>query len=182
METATLLDRPTATTDRELKSHAFETPLGGMIAIASDEALLLLEFNERRALEAGLERVASQGNVSPGRNAITDQIERELGEYFAGERQVFETPIELGGTAFQQEVWRALMMIPYGETWSYRELAQFVGKPTGSRAVAGANGANQLAIIVPCHRVIGADGSLSGYAGGVERKQRLLEIERAMLL
>jgi methylated-DNA-[protein]-cysteine S-methyltransferase len=102
---------------------------------------------------------------------------RQLSEYFAGSRRTFELPLRLEGTAFQQRVWRELTEIPYGETWSYGQLATRIGKPSASRAVGLANGRNPISILVPCHRVIGADGSLTGYGGGLERKQWLLAHE-----
>jgi methylated-DNA-[protein]-cysteine S-methyltransferase len=102
---------------------------------------------------------------------------RQLSEYFAGSRRTFDLPLRLEGTAFQQRVWHELTEIPYGETWSYGQLAARIGKPSASRAVGLANGRNPISILVPCHRVIGADGSLTGYGGGLERKQWLLAHE-----
>jgi methylated-DNA-[protein]-cysteine S-methyltransferase len=102
---------------------------------------------------------------------------RQLGEYFAGERRAFDLPVHLEGTEFQVRVWEALREIPYGTTISYGELARRVGRPAGARAVGAANGRNPVAVVVPCHRVIGADGSLTGFGGGVERKQLLLGLE-----
>ena len=105
-------------------------------------------------------------------------VREQLAEYFAGERQQFDVPLKLAGTPFQQHVWRELVRIPFGTTITYAQLAQRVGKPTASRAVGHANARNPIAIIVPCHRVIGADGKLTGYAGGVDNKQWLLAWER----
>ncbi len=105
-------------------------------------------------------------------------VREQLTEYFAGERQQFDVPLRLAGTPFQQRVWRELVEIPFGSTITYAELARRVGKPTASRAVGHANGGNPISIVVPCHRVIGADGKLTGYAGGVDRKRRLLDWER----
>ncbi len=102
----------------------------------------------------------------------------QLEEYFAGERTSFDIPLAPEGAPFEREVWRALEEIPYGETVSYGEIARRVGQPTAARAVGTANGRNPIAVIVPCHRVIGADGSLTGYGGGLERKRLLLELER----
>lgn len=104
---------------------------------------------------------------------------RQLNEYFAGDRVEFDLPLAFSGTPFQETVWRALLQIPYGETTTYRELAESIGRPTASRAVGLANGRNPIGIVVPCHRVLGSDGSLTGYAAGVECKRRLLELERA---
>jgi methylated-DNA-[protein]-cysteine S-methyltransferase len=106
-------------------------------------------------------------------------VREQLAEYFAGERQAFDVPIKLAGTPFQQHVWRELVRIPFGTTITYAQLAQRIGKPTASRAVGHANGRNPISIIVPCHRVIGAYGKLTGYAGGVDKKQWLLAWEQS---
>ena len=155
------------------------TPLGPMVAVASDEALHLLEFTDRRMLETQLTRLGSRtgGIMSPGRNGVLDRTEEELSQYFAGGRTDFEVPLRPSGTEFQQSVWRALSEIPYGETRSYGDQARAIGRPTAVRAVASANGDNPIAIMIPCHRVIGSDGSLTGYGGGLPRKQFLLDLE-----
>jgi methylated-DNA-[protein]-cysteine S-methyltransferase len=105
-------------------------------------------------------------------------VRAQLAEYFAGTRQQFDLPLKLGGTPFQQQVWQELLRIPFGETISYAELAKRIGKPTGARAVGHANGRNPVSIIVPCHRVIGANGTLTGYGGGMDKKKWLLDWER----
>lgn len=161
-----------------LQAAWVDSPLGPILVLTDDRALHLLEFTDRRGLEREIERQRKRFAITPGRTSITDQIEAELADYFAGTLQQFQTPIEFGGTPFQQTVWRALTTIPYGETRSYAELAQQVGNPKGFRAAARANGCNQLAIIVPCHRVINASGELGGYAGGLVRKQWLLQHEQ----
>ncbi|GHC05110.1 bifunctional transcriptional activator/DNA repair enzyme AdaA [Cerasicoccus arenae] len=161
-----------------LLAEWLDTPLGPMLALADDKALHLLEFTDRRGLEREIERQRKHYAIAPGRTSITDSIEAELKEYYAGKLQRFQTPIHFRGTPFQQTVWQALTTIPYGDTWAYAELAKNVGNPKGFRAVASANGCNQLAIIVPCHRVINADGELGGYAGGLVRKQWLLRHEQ----
>lgn len=155
-----------------------DSPLGPILAVAGEDQLVLLEFVERRGLERELLRLRESAAIVPGRSAPIDQIERELAEYFAGERLAFETPIELRGTDFQRTVWNELLRIPPGETRSYQQLANSLGRPTAFRAVAQANGANQLAIVVPCHRVINSNGELGGYGGGVPRKRWLLDHER----
>ena len=114
----------------------------------------------------------------PGRNQLIEQVAREVGAYFEGRLRDFDIPLSLCGTEFQKEVWEGLLAIPYGETRSYADLARTVGRPKAVRAVGRANGMNALAIVVPCHRVVGADGRLVGYGGGLWRKQRLLELER----
>ncbi|OUD09142.1 bifunctional transcriptional activator/DNA repair enzyme protein Ada [Marivivens niveibacter] len=165
-------------TESNLKVDFIDTPLGPMIAIADDNALRMLEFPDRKALATNLKRLAKTASLSFGRTAIADQTETELCEYFAGTRAQFTVPLAADyGTSFQRSVWTALRDIPAGHTVSYGALADTINNPTAVRAVAAANGANQIALIIPCHRVIGADGTLTGYAGGLWRKQRLIEIE-----
>ena len=156
------------------------TPLGPMLAGATDQGLCLLEFTDRRMLEGQIRALTKQldAGFHPGRNEHTRAVAAQLEEYFAGKRRDFTVPLVLKGTPFQEKVWRALQQIPYGETRSYEEIARAVGSPGATRAVGTANGRNRLAVVVPCHRVIRADGSLSGYGGGRWRKHRLLELER----
>lgn len=123
---------------------------------------------------------ADQAAWAPAADGAFADVVEQLTRYFDGELTSFDVAIELRGTDFQTKVWRALCDIPYGETWSYGELARHIGSPGSSRAVGLANGRNPVAIIVPCHRVIGADGSMTGYGGGIERKVHLLELERAL--
>ena len=155
------------------------TPLGPMVACASDEALCLLEFADRRMLERQLRRICGRlGAVpTPGENPVLDATAAELERYFAGTLREFTVPVAQPGSEFQRSVWARLREIPYGETTSYGEVARSLGMPSHARAVARANGDNGVAIIVPCHRVIGADGSLTGYGGGLWRKRRLLDHE-----
>ncbi|MCE6074538.1 bifunctional transcriptional activator/DNA repair enzyme AdaA [Agrobacterium vitis] len=170
-----------------LKADWIDTPIGPMLAIADDHALHLLEFADRPALPTELNRLkARQGcGVAIGRTAVTEQIAAELARYFSGDfngvgTQGFETRLAGHGTPFERDVWQALRQIPVGETCSYSKLATSIGRPSAVRAVARANGANQIAIVIPCHRVIGADGSLTGYGGGLWRKQWLLNHERRL--
>ncbi|AUH35362.1 bifunctional transcriptional activator/DNA repair enzyme protein Ada [Paracoccus tegillarcae] len=165
----------------DLRADWIETPLGGMIAITDDSALHLLEFTDRKALPQGLQRLSGLvgGRIGLGRTALTDRVESQLTEFFAGHRARFDLDLHLHGTDFQQRVWQGLRAIPAGETRSYAALADQIGKPAATRAVANANAGNRIAIVIPCHRVIGADGTLTGYAGGLWRKQRLIEIERS---
>lgn len=167
--------------DADLRADWIDTPLGGMIAIVDNEALHLLEFIERKALREGLHKLSQMvgGRIGLGRTAVTDRTEAELKAYFAGEKPLFSLPVRLHGTDFQRRVWQQLQKIPAGETRSYAQLAQEIGQPTATRAVARANATNRIALVVPCHRVIGADGSLTGYAGGLWRKEKLIEVERA---
>lgn len=156
-----------------------ETPIGPMVCGATDHGVCLLEYTDRRRLESQLQRVRKWcGDTAvPGENAHTREMRRQLDAYFAGDLREFTVPLDVSGTAFQEKVWAALRTIPYGETWSYGQLARKLGKPTGTRAVASANGDNRVAIVIPCHRVIGSDGNLSGYGGGIWRKRALLERE-----
>jgi AraC family transcriptional regulator of adaptative response/methylated-DNA-[protein]-cysteine methyltransferase len=169
---------------RHSVTRRLATPLGPMLAAASDEGVSLLEFIDRRRIEAQLRALEAHigGRFAPGDHPLLTQLEAELSEYFAGERQSFELPLHLAGTAFQEVVWGGLLEIPYGETRSYAQLAASIGRPGSSRAVGRANGDNRLALLVPCHRVVRADGQLSGYAGGVWRKRALLDLERGSLL
>ncbi|WP_436119348.1 methylated-DNA--[protein]-cysteine S-methyltransferase [Phyllobacterium sp. LjRoot231] len=162
-----------------LLRRSIQTPLGSMIAMASDEGLSLLEFDDRPALPGEVEELDKRYgySIEPGRNAILDQIQAEMNAYFAGKLTEFETPLVLPGMPFQRQIWSKLQAIPYGETRTYGSIARDLGKPGSSRAVGAANGQNRVAIVVPCHRVIGADGSLTGYGGGQRRKRFLLDLE-----
>lgn len=143
-----------------------QSPVGPLTLVCDGQALTQVLFGERRP-----------SNAVHG-HALLEETRRQLDDYFAGRRYVFDLPLNAQGTRFRQSVWRALRDIPFAETRSYAEIAAAIGKPKASRAVGAANGANPLAIIVPCHRVIGANGALVGYGGGMERKRRLLEHER----
>jgi len=156
------------------------TPLGPMIAMAEERGLSLLEFTDRPALAGEIEELKGRYGyaVAPGRNTHLDRIERELESYFEGRLRRFEVPLWLPGTDFQKAVWSALLAVPFGETRTYGALALDLGKPGASRAVGRANGQNRVAIVVPCHRIVGADGSLTGYGGGQARKDFLLTLER----
>ncbi|MEA3089598.1 MAG: methylated-DNA-[protein]-cysteine S-methyltransferase [Caballeronia sp.] len=155
-----------------IECHIEPSPLGHLAYRAEDDYLTGLFFVGQKHFPAGLIDTGA-----PKSRAITTAME-QIAEYFAGERTVFSVPLRLNGTEFQQRVWAALQEIPFGTSWTYGELARRMGVAAGaSRAVGGANGRNPVGIIVPCHRVIGADGELTGYAGGVERKQHLLTLE-----
>jgi AraC family transcriptional regulator of adaptative response/methylated-DNA-[protein]-cysteine methyltransferase len=157
----------------------FETPLGTMVAGEWRQQLCLLEFADRRALPTEIAWLEKRHNTksAPGRTAFLDQVEAQVREYFTGARRGFDLPLLIDGTPFQQAVWRELLAIPYGETRSYGRQAEGLGRPEAVRAVASANGKNRIAVVIPCHRVVGADGSLTGYAGGLPRKQALLDLE-----
>lgn len=159
------------------------TPLGPMLVGTTNEALCLLEFIDRRMLETQLQRLQKYYNSTfvPGSNDITELVVEEIGQYFDGKRKEFTVPLDIPGSEFQQKVWKQLRDIPYGKTRSYKEQAQAIGNLKAIRAVATANGDNRIAIIIPCHRVIGSDGSLTGYGGGLWRKRYLLNLERSNL-
>jgi methylated-DNA-[protein]-cysteine S-methyltransferase len=149
----------------------FKSPIGRLLLTTDGTALTGLY------MEISRKYPSTEGWVEDGTVAPLAEAARQLAEYFAGARREFDLPLRLQGTAFQQRVWRELTEIPYGETWSYGQLAKRINKPSASRAVGLANGRNPISILVPCHRVIGADGSLTGYGGGLERKQWLLAHE-----
>lgn len=168
--------------DKLLRATWIPTPLGDMIAVSSRSHLHLLEFLDRKGLPAELKKLqqSSKEGIGIGSMPPSEQAAQELADYFAARSARFLTPIAVPASDFTQRVWNALREIPAGETRSYSEIARQIGHPTASRAVARANGANQIALMIPCHRVIGADGSLTGYGGGLWRKQRLIEIERQL--
>ena len=155
------------------------TPLGPMLAGATDEGICLLEFMDRRMLETQINRLSKLLNarIVPGSHKHFDGLNKQLHEYFAGTRKEFDVPLVLPGTEFQKKVWSKLQAIPYGSTRSYKEQAEAIGASNAVRAVARANGDNRIAILVPCHRVVGANGELVGYGGGLSRKEYLLELE-----
>jgi len=160
-------------------AHLFETPIGTLLSVVNiDNALALLSFcpNQEQA-ELLLSKEFGEACVvwDKGRSAL---VETQIGEYFRGERQTFTLPLHAKGTEFQHRVWDALVSLPYGETTTYGRLAALLGNSNASRAVGRANATNPIAIVVPCHRVIGAKGNLTGYAFGLSRKEQLLELER----
>ncbi len=171
---------PAQTNCRILSASWLDTKLGAMIAIADEDYLYLLEFVDRRGLEREIEKLRQKLKIAiiPGKTAIIQHIESELSHYFDGKSGVFTTPLYLMGSPFQKKVWQELIKIPSGQTRSYLDIARVIHQPTACRAVARANGANQLAIIVPCHRVINANGDLCGYGGGIARKKWLIEHEK----
>jgi len=165
-----------------LTARWLSTPLGPMLGVASEEGLTMLEFVDRRGLEREIVtmRRKTKRVIVPGRSSFLDRIARELAEYFSGHLERFETPLDLrGGSDFQREVWARLLDVPYGQTTSYGALAAELGRPAAARAMGRANGSNQIAIVIPCHRVIAANGALTGYGGGLHRKRWLLDHERS---
>jgi len=163
-----------------IRMTMIETPIGPMVAGANNEGVCLLEFADRRGLEASYNDMRKRfaAAVLPGENKILTQLREELGRYFAGELRRFTVPVFVRGTEFQEKVWRELRKIPHGQTASYEDIAERLGNFRAVRAVARANGTNRVCILIPCHRVIAKDGSLSGYGGGVWRKRLLLELEK----
>lgn len=167
------------TPDRtQVATRRLDTPLGSMVAGAVDDGVCLLEFSDRALLPTQLERIEERlGPPTPGNHPHLNRLDAQLDEYFGGARRDFDLPLVLAGTGFQERIWSRLLEIPYGRTISYDELANRAGSPGGSRAAGRANGGNRIAIVVPCHRVIRANGDLGGYGGGLERKRRLLDLE-----
>lgn len=161
----------------------FTTPLGPMFICASEEGVCLLEFVDRRMLETELKDLQTKlkAKIIFGENQHTEDGIHQIIEYFEGNRKLFTVPLDTPGTEFQKTVWNMLSEIPYGETRSYQEQAKLIHKQSAVRAVANANGHNRISIIIPCHRVIGKDGNLTGYGGGIERKKWLLEMEKRNL-
>ncbi|WP_313000814.1 methylated-DNA--[protein]-cysteine S-methyltransferase [Chryseobacterium gleum] len=159
------------------------TPLGEMIACAVDQGICLLEFTDRKNMDKQLKALskALKADIIEKEHPHFVQLEEELKEYFEGKRSHFEVPLFTTGTAFQEKVWQLLREIPMGEIRTYKQQSELLGNPKAIRAVGTANGINKIAILIPCHRVIGSNGELVGYAGGIWRKQKLLELEKAIL-
>lgn len=166
-----------------LKASQIETTLGSMIAIANDDALYLLEFLDRRSLESEIEylKQKTKASIIPSETQPIHSIRNELCQYFNGKLSEFKTPLCFAGSAFQRRVWQTLKKIPFGTTQSYADIAKTIGQPSAFRAVARANSTNQIAIVIPCHRVIHANGKIGGYSSGVSRKQWLIRLEKESL-
>jgi AraC family transcriptional regulator of adaptative response/methylated-DNA-[protein]-cysteine methyltransferase len=165
------------TAEKILKSTQLESPLGSLFAIADDDALYVLEFGDFNNSEFLKLSKKLKCNIVSGNNKILSSIENELKKYFDGKLTQFKTPLFMQGTDFQKRTWHQLTQITYGTTRSYLELAKSVGNRLACRAVARANSTNPISIVVPCHRVINHNGNLGGYAGGIDRKQWLLDHE-----
>jgi len=170
---------PTRSDGKVLLASWLDTPLGPMLVVVDESYLYLLEFIERRGLENEIRRLRKRLKIGiiPGETKITHQIKAELADYFSGKNLSFKTPVYLPGSEFQKNVWHILQTIPIGQTRSYLDIAKVIGHPKAYRAVANANGANQLALIIPCHRIIKSNGELGGYGGGISRKAWLLKHE-----
>lgn len=158
-----------------------ETDLGLMVAAATDNGICMFEFADYKLIDLELRQLAEtfKAPLVQGENPHFNTLREQLDEYFKGERREFDIPLDLAGTEFQKQVWLSLQKIPYGCTTTYGRQAGMIGKPSSVRAVANANGKNKISIILPCHRIIGADGTLTGYGGGIWRKKKLLEFEQA---
>jgi AraC family transcriptional regulator, regulatory protein of adaptative response / methylated-DNA-[protein]-cysteine methyltransferase len=167
-----------------LTSQWIETPLGPMLAVANEEGLCLLDFVDRRGLENAIKRLGTRFSsaIVPGENILLSAAKKQLQEYFSGKRREFSLSLSTAGTPFQTRAWEFLRTIPFGQTRTYGEMAKALGAAAAVRAVGRANGMNYLSIVIPCHRVIGADGSLTGYGGGLGRKRWLLDHERSVAL
>lgn len=160
-------------------TYAFKTmpsPVGELTLVASDQGLAAVLWQDDDP-----DRVRLEAREERPDHPVLREAERQLGEYFAGERQAFELPLHFHGTDFQKRVWAQLLLIPFGETRSYGEIARALGQPSASRAVGAANGKNPISIVAPCHRVIGTNGALTGFAGGLAAKQKLLALEGSEL-
>jgi len=163
-----------------IAAQLIETPMGLLLAGAVEGGICLLEYTDRRMLERNYATVRQRFErpLLPVNHAHIEALQAELDQYFAGQLTAFSVPLVPQGTPFQETVWAELRQIPHGETIAYDDLARRIGQPTAMRAVARANGQNRISILIPCHRVIGKDGSLTGYGGGLWRKRLLLELER----
>lgn len=159
-----------------------DSPLGQMIAGATDKGLCFLEWHDRGGVERIKQRVEKRYKIPlvKGNNQHLDKLEKELDDYFDERLKKFEVKIDVAGTSFENKVWEQLLLIPYGETRSYGQIAEHLGKQGAQRAVGRANGANYLSIVIPCHRVIEANGNLRGYGGKLWRKKYLLELEAGL--
>ncbi|VAW51021.1 Methylated-DNA--protein-cysteine methyltransferase [hydrothermal vent metagenome] len=157
----------------------FDSPVGPMVACATAQGICLVDYMDRNILEDEFKYLAKEFNtkILPGKNKHLAALQKELEEYFIGNRSIFTVPVHASGTDFQMSVWNALQNIPYGNTQSYKQQAEAIGNVKAVRAVASTNGKNRINILIPCHRVIGSNGKLVGYGGGLERKQWLLDLE-----
>jgi len=163
-----------------IKTIKLETPLGEMIAGATEDGICLLEFSDRRILNTEYKDLTRllKTTLEDGENKHLKALRKQLNEYFNGSRKGFDIPLVTPGSEFQQAVWKELKNIPFGSTRSYQEQAVALNRPDLVRAVANANGMNRISIVIPCHRVIGTDGHLTGYGGGLKRKKWLLDHEK----
>ncbi len=172
---------PQKSKDRKIVTMTrIETELGTMIAGATDKGICMFEFDDYKLIDLELKQLETtlKAPLVQGDSPYFDLLRTQLAEYFKGERREFDIPLDLVGTDFQKKVWLGLLQIPYGRTTTYARQSELLGMPSAVRAVANANGKNKISILLPCHRVIGADGTLTGYGGGIWRKKKLLELEQ----
>lgn len=155
------------------ETRELDSPVGVLTLVASEVGLRAILWPGDDPRRAGL----AGATLAPGRSGVADEAAGQLAEYFAGERSAFDVPLDLQGTPFQRAAWEALATIPFGETRTYAEQAAHIGRPNATRAIGAANGRNPISIVLPCHRVVGSDGSLTGFAGGLEVKAALLAFE-----
>lgn len=160
-----------------MRSRSLDTPIGELTLLASDDGLTHVLFADQAPADVGLD--AEDIEEGSATDPVLDATASQLAEYFDGERRTFDIPLDLGGTSFQREAWTALADVPYGETRSYAEQAESIGRPGAFRAVGAANGRNPVPIVLPCHRIVGADGSLTGFGGGLAVKEQLLRHEQS---
>ena len=178
------MPKVSAAADRPIIHYeSIQTAVGPLVLGATENAVCLLEFSDPRRLQRQLDslRRSFDAQLVPGSTALLEALKGQLREYFAASRKSFDLPLDSRGTPFQRKVWDALLEIPYGDTWSYKQLAQRVGDEDASRAVGTANGMNRIAIIIPCHRVVNSNGALGGYGGGLRCKRFLLDLECGQL-
>ena len=166
--------------ENKIEYMFFESPMGQMVAGATDKGICFCEWEDRGGIERILKRVGKRyrlEEVLVDKNKFISQLQKELEQYFEGKLSIFSVPLDIKGTEFEKQVWQQLIKIPHGETKSYGQIAEMMQNPNAVRAVGRANGMNYISIVIPCHRVIGADGSLTGYGGKLWRKKKLLELE-----
>jgi AraC family transcriptional regulator of adaptative response/methylated-DNA-[protein]-cysteine methyltransferase len=175
-------EAPHGNPDGHIDIDLIASPLGTLVAGANTQGAVLLEFTDEQRLAPQFKALRRYFKCAllPGENAHLKKLRAELAHYFDGKLECFSVPLIYPGTEFQQKVWNALQTIPYGQTWSYEALARHIGAPAAVRAVGTCNGLNRIAILIPCHRVVGKDGRLTGYGGGLWRKQALLDLERGV--
>ena len=171
---------PPDTNTRIINVTHMEMDLGEMIVAATDKGICMFEFTDYKLLELEKKQLSAAFNAPlvQGESPHFETLKEQMRQYFEGKRKEFDIPLDLVGTDFQKRVWLSLLQIPYGRTTTYARQAALLGKPSAVRAVANANGRNKVSIILPCHRVIGTNGTLTGYGGGIRRKKMLLELER----
>ncbi len=167
-----------------IKVHTVNTPLGTMIAATTENGICLLVFEDYSKLKPTLNNLSKslKAELETGKNQYHTILQAQLDEYFTGKRKIFDIPLVFSGTDFQNKVWQNLLEIPYGKTVTYAQQAEKIGNSSAVRAVANAIGNNRFTIIAPCHRVIGSNGKLTGYAGGIWRKAELLQLEESVSL